>query len=352
MSAFKNERGSWSCKFRYTTWDGKTKQKKKEGFETKKAALDYENNFLNNLAQTPDITFDNLVKNYLADCSARLKQSTIQTKQHIFEKLLLPYFAELPINQISTVSVRRWQNELISSGEYSETYLRTVHTQLSTVMNYACKYYKLPQNPARECGSMGAKKADSMQIWTVDEFNSFLSAVLNKPINKPLFSLFFYGGFRQGELLALTYNDFDFTVNTVSVTKTYSRINKEEIVTSPKTKKSNRVVTLPPSIMQLVSDYHNKLYDYEPNQRLFAVTKHYITHEIERGCKLSGVKKIRCHDLRHSHASLLIEMGFSPVLIAERLGHENVETTLNTYSHLYPNEHSEVAEKMEKLIQK
>lgn len=104
--------------------------------------------------------------------------------------------------------------------------------------------------------------------------------------------------------------------------------------------------------MQLVADYHNRLYDYEPNQRLFAVTKHYITHEIERGCKLSGVKKIRCHDLRHSHASLLIEMGFSPVLIAERLGHENVETTLNTYSHLYPNKHTEVAEKMEKLIQK
>lgn len=86
-------------------------------------------------------------------------------------------------------------------------------------------------------------------------------------------------------------------------------------MTSQKTKKSNRVVTLPPSIMQLVSDYHNKLYDYEPNQRLFAVTKHYITHEIERGCKLSGVKKIRCHDLRHSHASLLIEMGFSPVFL-------------------------------------
>ena len=86
------------------------------------------------------------------------------------------------------------------------------------------------------------------------------------------------------------------------------------------------------------------LYDYKPTDRLFAVTKSYLTHEMQRGCKLSGVKKIRIHDLRHSHASLLIELGFAPLLISERLGHENVETTLNTYSHLYPNKHSEVAD--------
>lgn len=73
---------------------------------------------------------------------------------------------------------------------------------------------------------------------------------------------------------------------------------------------------------------------------------------MDRGCKKSGVKKIRIHDLRHSHASLLIEMGFSPLLISEKLGHENIETTLQTYSHLYPNKHSEVAEKLEKLNEK
>ena len=68
-----------------------------------------------------------------------------------------------------------------------------------------------------------------------------------------------------------------------------------------------------------------------------------------RGCNASGVKRIRIHDLRHSHASLLIEMGFSPLLIAERLGHEKVETTLQTYSHLYPNKHSEVSDKLQEL---
>ncbi|HIU44228.1 MAG TPA: tyrosine-type recombinase/integrase [Candidatus Ventrousia excrementavium] len=71
---------------------------------------------------------------------------------------------------------------------------------------------------------------------------------------------------------------------------------------------------------------------------------------MNRECKASGVKVIRIHDLRHSHASLLIERGFSPILISERLGHENIETTLETYSHLYPNKQEQVAEKLQSFI--
>lgn len=68
-----------------------------------------------------------------------------------------------------------------------------------------------------------------------------------------------------------------------------------------------------------------------------------------RGCKASGVNKIRIHDIRHSHASLLIELGFSPLLVSERLGHENVETTLQSYSHIYPNKHRDVANKLDDI---
>lgn len=70
-------------------------------------------------------------------------------------------------------------------------------------------------------------------------------------------------------------------------------------------------------------------------------------YEMVRGIKETGVRRIRLHDLRHSHASLLVEMGFQPLAIAERLGHEKIETTLNTYSHLYPNKQAELAEKLE-----
>ena len=115
---------------------------------------------------------------------------------------------------------------------------------------------------------------------------------------------------------------------------------------------SSDLITLPKFLCELIQDYSSRLYDYEPNDRLFHVTKYFLHHEMDRGCKKSGVKRIRIHDLRHSHASLLIEMGFSPLLISERLGHENIETTLQTYSHLYPNKHSEVADKLELLNKK
>ena len=94
----------------------------------------------------------------------------------------------------------------------------------------------------------------------------------------------------------------------------------------------------------------DKCYEIQPNDRLFPYTKHFLNHEMLRGCKKSGVKKIRVHDLRHSHASLLIEMGCQPLLIADRLGHEKIQTTLNTYSHLYPNKQAEVAQQLENII--
>jgi integrase len=93
----------------------------------------------------------------------------------------------------------------------------------------------------------------------------------------------------------------------------------------------------------------NQIYDLQDTDRIFPFTKYFLEHEMPRGCKISGVKKIRLHDLRHSHASLLIELGFSPLLIAERLGHEKVETTLNTYSHLWPHKQSEVSNKLQEL---
>ncbi len=352
MSAYKNERGSWSVKFRYTDWTGKRKQKKKEGFATKKEAQTFEVDFLNKCKTSVDITFANLVKNYMEDSKVHLKPTTLANKQYLIDTKILPYFADMPICDIDISTVRKWQNELISHDYgYSQTYLKTVHNQLSAIFNFAVKYYKLPSNPASACGSMGKKKAESMQFWTKEEFDTFIKALSDKPISKTIFYLFFYSGMREGELLALTLNDFDFDNNTVSITKNYVRLNNEDLIQTPKTPKSKRTITLPAEIMEMIKDYSSMLYDYKPTNRRFDCTKNFLQREMVRGCKLSGVKKIRIHDLRHSHASLLIELGFAPLLISERLGHENIETTLNTYSHLYPNKHGEVAEILSKLIQ-
>ena len=351
MAVFKNGRGSWTCKCYYTDWTGKRRQKKKEGFKTKKEAQAFEIDFLNGCRTDVDITFANLVLAYMEDCRVRLKSTTYANKEHLIQTKLLPYFGDMQIKDIDVAAVRKWQNEIISSKEnYTPTYQKSIHNQLSAILNYAVKYYGLPYNAAARCGSIGKKNADQMQFWTVDEFQCFIKTVDDDLTAKTIFYLFFFSGIREGELLALTLNDFDFDRCTVSINKTYARLNGRDIIQEPKTPKSKRIVSLPKPILDMVLTYSKQLYEYQPTERLFNVTKHYLHHQMDKYCKKSGVKRIRIHDLRHSYASLLINLGVSPIEIQERLGHEDVQTTLNTYSHLYPSKHIETDQKLEKFI--
>ena len=175
-------------------------------------------------------------------------------------------------------------------------------------------------------------------------------AVKYKPASYTMFMTLYYTGMRKGELLALTPADIDLGKGTISVTKNYQRIAGQDIITTPKTPKSNRVITIPNRLSECLRDYMAQCYELQPGDRIFPYTKSFLDHEMENGCKRSGVKKIRIHDLRHSHASLLVEMGFSPLLIAERLGQERVQTTMETYSHLYPNKQGEVANRLDGMM--
>lgn len=193
---------------------------------------------------------------------------------------------------------------------------------------------------------MGKNKADEMQFWTKEEFDQFIEAVMDKRMSYIAFMLLYWTGMRLGELLALTAGDIDLEKQTISVNKSYQRIEKRDVITEPKTPKSKRVITIPEFLVADLQDYLNSLYHSRKHDRILPVTKYYLEHEMKRGVEKSGVKRIRIHDIRHSHASLLVEMGFSPLEIADRLGHEKVETTLNTYSHLYPNKQMKLAQKL------
>ncbi len=347
MSTFKNKRGSWTCKFYYTDWTGKRRQKKKEGFKTKREAREFEINFLNSCKTDVDITFANLVIEYMSDCQIRLKPTTYASKEHIIRTKLLPYFSDIPINLIDISTVRKWQNNIISNPKnYAQTYQKTIHNQLSAILNYAVKYYGLPVNTAAKCGSIGKKNAEAMNFWTISEFQQFIKVVDNEK-TKTIFNLLFYSGIREGELLALTLDDFDFSNNTVSINKNYARLNGVDIIQEPKTPKSKRIVSLPKPIMKMVFNYSK---NFISSERLFRVSKNFLLREMDRYSQLAQVKRIRIHDLRHSYASMLIELGTPPLEIQERLGHEDIQTTLNTYSHLYPNKHIETDKKLEKFI--
>ena len=351
MPAYKDEKtGKWFAKFYYTNWQGIKKQKWKRGFASKKEALGFERDFLEKQSANPDMTFQNLYEIYMEDMAARLKQSTLLTKKAVLQTHILPFFGSKPINEIKASDVRRWQAKLMSSpNNYSQTYLKKINTELNSIINYAKRFYDLNTNPCGKAGTIGKAKAEEMDYWTYDEYIAFREGVKDKPLSYICFEVLYWTGMREGELLALSLADIDFDNKTISINRTYLRIEGKDVFTSPKTRKSKRKIPIPDFLCQELSDYIQSRYMLDADERLFPVTKSYLSHEMIRGCKNTGVKKIRIHDIRHSHASLLINQGCDALMLADRLGHEKVSTTLNTYSHLFPHKQQELVHSLESL---
>ena len=347
MKAEKDKKtGKWLIQYRYTDWQGKRRKSTKRGFATKREAEEWLRNFLITQKADFDMKFEDFWKMYYADMETRLREHTMRTKKYIVELKILPYFGNKRVNDITAADIRQWQNELIKMG-YSPTYLKTINNQLSAIFNYAVRYYDLKSNPCAKAGSMGKSKAEEMDFWTGEEFRRFIDSVMNKRLSYMAFMTLYWTGMRLGELLALNPKDVDLEKRTISITKSYQRLGKKDVITPPKTPKSKRVITIPEFLAADIKDYTDSIYDLQEDDRLFPITKYYLEHEMQRGIKESGVKRVRVHDLRHSHASMLIELGFSPLEIANRLGHEKVETTLNTYAHLYPNKQTKLAERLD-----
>lgn len=351
MSVYRNpDSGTWYSICRFTDWKGVRKQKCRRGFTTKREALEWEREFLMQRQADVDMTFDSFVQLYEKDIKPKLKLNTWLTKESIIQKKILPYFKDRKLSEITAKDIMDWQNEIRSLTDskgkpYSTTYLKTVHNQFSCIFNHAIKYYGLQINPAARAGNMGSEEKKEMLFWTKAEYLKFIDAMMDKPLSFYAFEMLYWCGIREGELLALTSSDFDFAGSSVSINKSYQRLNGQDIITTPKTRKSNRVIKMPQFLCEEMQEYIKMFYSAGKSDRIFPVSKHYLKHEMERGCKETGVKRIRIHDIRHSHVSLLIDMGFTALAIADRVGHESIDITYR-YAHLFPTRQTEMAEKL------
>lgn len=298
-----------------------------------------------------NMTFESFAQLYEKDMKPKLKLNTWLTKESIIQKKILPYFGKRKLSEITAKDVMDWQNAIrgltdAKGKPYSPTYLKTVHNQLSALFNHAVRYYGLQVNPAAKAGNMGVEERREMLFWTKDEYLKFADAMMDKPLSYYAFEMLYWCGIREGELLALTPTDFDFEAGTVSINKSYQRLKGKDVITTPKTKKSNRVIKMPKFLCGEMEDYLKMFYSTGANERIFPVSKHYLHHEMDRGAKAAGVKRIRIHDLRHSHISLLIDMGFTALAIADRVGHESIDITYR-YAHLFPTRQTEMADKLD-----
>ena len=217
---------------------------------------------------------------------------------------------------------------------------------VSAIFNHAVNFYHLPSNPAQKAGNMGKEEHREMLFWTKEEYLKFADVMMDKPVSYYAFEILYWCGLRMGELLALTPADFNFETHTLRINKSYQRLHREDVITPPKTLKSNRTIKMPQFLCDEMQDYLKMLYEPKEDERIFTISKSYLHHEMNRGSKVSGVKRIRVHDLRHSHVSLLINMGFTVLAIADRMGHESIDITYR-YAHLFPSEQTQMAEQLD-----
>ncbi|HDR3902007.1 MULTISPECIES: tyrosine-type recombinase/integrase [Bacillus] len=349
MVIYKDEkRGTYYFVTRVRQLDGTLKQVKRRGFKTKKEAREAEAKVLVEKETNSSLTFTQVADSYYDWYTQRRKQSSINVIKNIIYNHLLKEFGKLKIDQITAKHIMNYQNKIIN--DYSAEFLKKIHNTISAVFNFAIKFHGLANNPAKIAGNFEKESKKRINFWEFEEFKQFIE-VVDESLYKAFFSTLYYSGARKGELLALTWEDIDFEKKTIDINKTdYNRQ-----VTEPKTKASNRIIMLPNFVMELLKDIKKDATLTAPVKNDYVVFGEFydsistttLDRRYSKYVALANVRKILLHEFRHSHASYLINKGVSPLVVAQRLGHSDVATTLNTYSHLYPSKQAEVVAFME-----
>lgn len=345
MAVYKDEsRGTWYFITRIEQSDGSKKQVKRRGFKTEKAALLAEAKLEEEGIAEEIVTFEFVANKYLDWYKKRRKVSSYNKIESVVRVHLIPYFKRKQIKNIRARDVVDFQDTLI--GEKSPAHIKKIHSILSAVFNYAKRQEYVRDNPAAIAGNVDLEERKHMNFWTLEEFKSFIKCV-DDDLYYALFMTLYYSGMRKGELLALTWADLDFENNTINIDKN----NYSGEITTTKTASSTRKIIMPKFVMNAL---HAIQLERNPKMNYIvfgnftnAISPTGLRSRYEKYVKIAGVKQIRIHDFRHSHASYLINKGAIPSVVAKRLGHSNVATTLNTYSHLYPSTEEEAVLQME-----
>lgn len=288
-----------------------------------------------------NLKFENAYQLYIDYVNLKQKPTSVIALKRKFEFLILPYFKNKKIKKISNLDYLDWQNKIEKKG-YSYGYKRNLHYCMTAFYDFLISYHKVKNNIPRLVGNFKNNdiKKNKIKTWSIEEFRNFIN-VVDDPIYKTLFLFLFLTGCRKSEALALNFNDINNNIITINKSITKDLINGERLILPPKTKKSIRNILiddkLNDQIKKLQEYYNTKYNNFNKNFFIFGGIKPIPCTTLERKmslyCTKSNVKKIRVHDLRHSHATLLFENNISIATISKRLGHCSIKTTLDYYVH-------------------
>lgn len=348
MSAHQEKNGTWTSQFRYEDIYGKTKHKCKRGFASEAEASAFEQGFLRRTEGSLDMLFIDFVNVYAEDMKPVIRASTWATKEYMINDKIIPFFGSKRMRDITTQDVLDWQSEVLQTRKkdgapYSGTYIRTLDNQLRAILAHAHRHYRLTPNPAAKASRIGERNAQEMSIWSKDQYLAFSDYMADDVVMFVPIEVLYWTGVRLGELLALMPNDIDFNKCELYVRHSFRRVKGKDTLTPPKTKGSVRKIVMPEFLRDELRDYIQNVSMTQFNERIFKdIDARKIRAALDEGIEATGVPRIRIHDLRHSHVSLLIDMGYSAVAIAERTGQESIEITYR-YAHLMPDTQDKMA---------
>ena len=285
--------------------------------------------------------FNENYEEWIKSLSVKFKPTTILWCERKFNKHILPFFKEKDIYKITDIDYLNWQKYIVGLN-YSDSFNNHVYLVFRSYYDFLCSLYHVKNFP-RKYGKIKSFKiipVKELNIWSMKEFKKFIKNV-DDQVFHALFNTLFFTGIRKGELLSLKFSDIQKNYININKTITKEYFDGKRLIMQPKTKKSIRKICidhkLSKELLKLKNYYKKKYYNFDDNFFVFGGVKPISTTTLDRKknyyCDLAKVKRIRIHDFRHSHATILYDNKIKVKYIQERLGHADVSTTLNTYVH-------------------
>lgn len=341
---------------------GRRRQTTKGGFELKTEAESAMVESINKVnrglyVEEDKITLKEYLEMYLDHIKPNYKPTAYDTDRTIIEARIMPDLGRIKLQKLTPLSITQFYTKLHKT--YSSEYVKNIHAVLRRALRQAYIWDLLPTNIMDKVKTPKVERKE-MEFWTMEECLQFLS-VAEGHCHYIVYSLAIHTGMRRGEVLGLRWRDIDFERKTLTVVQTVNHTREGVIIQTPKTKQSSRKIAIGDTLIaalqerrKVVNEQRMKNRKTYKNHDLVCcyedgspIKPKRITESFELLTKRAALPKIRFHDLRHSHASMLLHMGVNVKAAAERLGHSNVQIFLDRYAHLMDNMQRDVADLLE-----